>query len=489
MANDMTLEAVIKLQDEMSKELKKIQKNLDTFEDATEDTNRALQDLQKESKQTGKVLQSINFKEGVQTALDFGRAILDAASALGDFVKEYQEFNTLEAKLAGSSKQYGYNQEQMSALSGKVYSYTGDEMMAFNSVQNLQGMGLSTKELEKTLESAMAVWTAYGDSIPIEGLTESINETAQVAKVTGSLADALNWAGISEDKFNTQLEACGTVQERNKLITDALNGAYGDSLKTFTELNAATIDARNADWALLSAKAALAEAISPLTTEFTRFTVQILQNVLPAIQNLVENIIPAMTESSEFKDVFETLWNSAKAVIDAVRPTIQDIFTWLAEHSDELISIIKSLGNIWGAVWQEAGPLIQAAWKIIETSLNGVIKVIQTLVGWLDKAISLFRELGNASDNNYTKGLAEQSGNGHAAGLNYVPYNNYPALLHQGETVLARRDADKWRSGDKNTPQVSIIMNGTVIREDADVNKVASQIVRKINQQRIITGG
>ena len=98
MANDMTLEAVIKLQDEMSKELKKIQKNLDTFENATEDTNRALQDLQKESKQTGKVLQSINFKEGVQTALDFGRAILDAASALGDFVKEYQEFNTLEAQ-------------------------------------------------------------------------------------------------------------------------------------------------------------------------------------------------------------------------------------------------------------------------------------------------------------------------------------------------------------------------------------------------------
>ena len=489
MANDMTLEAVIKLQDEMSKELKKIQKNLDNFEDAAKDTNKALEGLQKESKATGKVVQSINFKQGAMMALEFGKAILDAAGALGDFVKEYQEFNTLEAKLAGSSKQYGYNQEQMSALSGKVYSFTGDEMMAFNSVQNLQGMGLSTKELEKTLESAMAVWTAYGDSIPIEGLTESINETAQVAKVTGSLADALNWAGISEDEPNTQLEACNTVQERNKLITDTLNGAYGNSLKTFTEMNAATIDARNADFALMSAKAALAETISPLTTEFTRLTVTLLQSVLTSIQDLVNNIIPAITESEEFKVVFETLWNAAKAVIDAVSPTIKEIFNWLSEHSDELANIIKSLGGIWTKVWEEAGPLLQAAWRIIEPILSFMVKAIEKVAEAIEWAIGLFKELGDAADNDYTKGLAEQSGNRHASGLNYVPYNNYPALLHQGETVLPRRDADKWRNGQTQTPQVNIVMNDTVISKQTDINDLASQLVRKINQQRIITGG
>lgn len=38
----------------------------------------------------------------------------------------------------------------------------------------------------------------FGDALPIEGLIESANETAKVGKVTGVLADALNWAGISE---------------------------------------------------------------------------------------------------------------------------------------------------------------------------------------------------------------------------------------------------------------------------------------------------
>ena len=72
--------------------------------------------------------------------------------------------------------------------------------------------------MQKTLDAATAVWTKYGDSIPIEGLTESINETAQVSKVTGNLADALNWAGVSEDDFNAKLEKTKTLQERSNKI-------------------------------------------------------------------------------------------------------------------------------------------------------------------------------------------------------------------------------------------------------------------------------
>lgn len=44
---------------------------------------------------------------------------------------------------------------------------------------------------------------AYGPPLatasPIEGLTEATNETAKTGQITGSLADALNWAGVSED--------------------------------------------------------------------------------------------------------------------------------------------------------------------------------------------------------------------------------------------------------------------------------------------------
>lgn len=57
------------------------------------------------------------------------------------------------------------------------------------------------------------------------------------------------------------------------------------------------------------------------------------------------------------------------------------------------------------------------------------------------------------------------------------------------EAILPRRDADKWRQGKgkSDTPQISITMNGTIIRENADVEKVASALVRKLNEQKIIT--
>ena len=56
------------------------------------------------------------------------------------------------------------------------------------------------------------------------------------------------------------------------------------------------------------------------------------------------------------------------------------------------------------------------------------------------------------------------------------------------EAVLPRRDADQWRKGKSDSPNISIVMNGTVIREETDINKVASALVRKINQQKIIIG-
>lgn len=41
---------------------------------------------------------------------------------------------------------------------------------------------------------------------------------------------------------------------------------------------------------------------------------------------------------------------------------------------------------------------------------------------------------------------------GHDTGLRYVPYDNYVARLHKGETVLTRLEADMWRSGQHSLP-------------------------------------
>lgn len=41
---------------------------------------------------------------------------------------------------------------------------------------------------------------------------------------------------------------------------------------------------------------------------------------------------------------------------------------------------------------------------------------------------------------------------GYATGMTYVPYNDFPARLHEGEAVLTRLEAETWRSGRENAP-------------------------------------
>ena len=75
-------------------------------------------------------------------------------------------------------------------------------------------------------------------------MIESANETAKVGEVTGSLADALNWVGISEDAFNEKLAACSSESERNRLIMETLSGAYDEASGAFYRNNEALVASR-----------------------------------------------------------------------------------------------------------------------------------------------------------------------------------------------------------------------------------------------------
>lgn len=76
---------------------------------------------------------------------------------------------------------------------------------------------------------------------------------------------------------------------------------------------------------------------------------------------------------------------------------------------------------------------------------------------------------------NYVTNGKLNSVSGKAFGLPYVPYDNYPALLHQGERVLTASEA----RGYQNTPNVNISGNFTV-REDADIGKIAKALAHEI---------
>lgn len=71
---------------------------------------------------------------------------------------------------------------------------------------------------------------------------------------------------------------------------------------------------------------------------------------------------------------------------------------------------------------------------------------------------------------------------GHAAGLKWVPYDKYPALLHKGETVLTRAEADQYRSGTAGDITIAKLADTIVIREEQDIDKIINALMRKLRQ-------
>ena len=82
-------------------------------------------------------------------------------------------------------------------------------------------------------------------------------------------------------------------------------------------------------------------------------------------------------------------------------------------------------------------------------------------------------------------GYYDDAGKWHsyASGLGRVPYDNYPAVLHQGERVLTAAEARSYNRGGGGT--IQIVMNGTVIREEADVERIGDEFLSRLIQARV----
>ena len=223
--------------------------------------------------------------DAVQSAIGW---IQDLIGELFELADATEEFQTMQSKLASSADTFGYSMEFASGAYQNFYRYLSDDQAATNAITNLMGLRTSTESLTNLANASIAVWTAYGDSIPIESLTESINETAQVAKVTGVLADALNWAGISEDDFNEKLAAASSTQERANLIATTLNNTYAVSKTRYDQLNGSILANNEAEQRLAATEAQLGEAMRPVNTELTELKNELLVMLLPLITELAQ---------------------------------------------------------------------------------------------------------------------------------------------------------------------------------------------------------
>ena len=180
----------------------------------------------------------------------------------------------------------GYSTTAARKTFREFYKILGDTDTAVEASQLLARLTSSMEDQARWTNIAAGVYGTFGDSLPIEGLIEAANETAKVGQVTGVLADALNWVGISEDDFNGKLSQCADTAERTALITETLGTAYSEAASTMQSINATVMNSRDAEIELEEAQAAVGEQVGRLKTALNSLLAPSLQNVLGLFEKL-----------------------------------------------------------------------------------------------------------------------------------------------------------------------------------------------------------
>lgn len=377
-------------------ELNKTGKSLDAV-------NNALADQIKETDRAAKALEVLKTAgQGAGKGLELGAkgiaaAGAAAAAAVGALLKieeETAEYRENQAKLNTAFEAAGMAAGTASTAYNEMYKVLGDSDTATESAQLLAQLATGEEDVAKWADISAGVVGSFGDALPINSLIEASNETAKVGKVTGALADALNWVGLSEDEFNSKLAACGTETERTALITDTLTAAYGDASEAFRENNAAIIEANAAQADMDAALAKLGGAVSDVKNK-------LIAEFLPSISDVVSSFVD-FTNGVDGAE--EALQESVQNMVDNLVEKLPDfldfgidlivaIATGIIEN---LPYLIAKLPGIVVEILAGFGTLVSSLDEVGKNMMEGLWNGIKDKASWLKDKI--FGFLGDIKD-------------------------------------------------------------------------------------------
>lgn len=406
--------------DDNSKYLDEARKSADKAADSIDEFGREVKDTADQSDGIADLLKNMSklkdfAKGGVIGAAAIGglTAIKDAIFEVVDGTKEYRQImGTLEV----SSQKAGYSAEETKETYKRLYAVLGDNQSAATTVANLQAIGLSQKDLIEITDAAIGSWATYGDSIPIDGLAESINETIKAGQVTGTFADVLNWGAQEGETFGLMLK---DNVEFTKLSEN--------ELENLTESQRAQYDATKEQY---DATEEFNKALTDCKTAEDFFNL--------ALQECSDNseranlVMQAMSKQG-LKDAADAWFEVNEDIAKANEAQAQ----W-----DEAI----------GKLGEVLSPAKDALLELGADGIEWVTEKIQSAVEWIDKAVDAWKRLNdflNKSGNQRAieAGWTTQDAidGSHAGGLDYVPYDGYRAELHRDEGVLTAQENRVWQ--------------------------------------------
>lgn len=233
--------------------------------------------------------------------------------------------------------------------------------------------------------------------------------------------------------------------------------------------------------AIITNLPAIITAVIGILTQITNYLTQnvnllvdgAIQIILAISNGLMTNLPTLMAAMGQLVfqlgvAIIENIPNivvAAAQLIAAFLLSLQAAGSSFSEAAQEWFNgICETISNTYDILYNAADAALAGLWA-------GIMDVLNSIASWVsEKWNSIFSGLSA----NVDVGVSGGGAPGKASGLDYVPYNNYPAMLHEGEAVLTRSEARSWRNGDSGgstvnrtaesvTIPISLELDGAVI--------------------------
>lgn len=242
---------------EMNRELEDTEKYLKEAQDSSDGFAKSIDEfgkLNSEKAPFERLKDNFNDIKGVLTGGVVATGIKEVVGAVFDLEESTREYRQIMGSLEASSEAAGYSAKETSEAYNHLYGVLGDTQSTATTIANLQAIGAEQGDLMVLIDQVTGAWSKYGDSIPIDGLAEAINETVRSGEVTGVLADVLNWGTREGENFGMMLKENSEFTELSKKELDKLTDAqradyeatkeHHDAIESWNE---AILDAKSAE--------------------------------------------------------------------------------------------------------------------------------------------------------------------------------------------------------------------------------------------------
>ena len=406
----------------------------------------------------------------------------------------------------------------------------GETMKYVAPVAGSLGVGFEDLALAAGLMGNAGVKASQAGTSIRSGLSRLIKPTKEVT-------NAMSKYGITLKKTKDgNLDLGGTIEVlRNKMKdidpvtrSAALAAIFGqEAFSGWAEIVTTTDEDFKKLQNSIANSAGEAERINEIYRNTAQGALTELQSAFEGVAiNIGNAFIPMMQDASKYLNEIATAFNNLDPalqqnvakfllVVAAVGAVLLAI-GMLAPIVTGITLVIKALAVICGVVAAAFAFICTPVGAVMAVILAFNAAVVLVLANWGKSMEQMKTSCKNAIDNmitwwkNFTSiitapikagieivktikekvtGKSSSEGQRSAWGTKRVVGNNIPYRLHDGERILTRAEADRYEKGQSSSNGINITVNGLTVREESDINKIASQLLKKINENKIVYGG